>query len=588
MNNNGTTTSTVNESTDVVNFGILLNGNPIKGEYRIVSLNVVKAYNKISSAKITIADGDVALQDFAISSNEDGLVPGSEIEITMGYHAKSKTVFKGIIIRHVIKAIKGKHSTLTIEMKDKAIKLTKGRKSLGFIDKTDAEIIESIALKAGYKKTDLDIDSNMLMNKEMMQYDVLDWDFIVSRAEMNGMLVLTNDNKLVIKIPDTNQEFSKEIKFGVEIIEFECEIDGNTQLKQIKSHAWNYKDQKAEDSAEAKIQFKESGNLKGEKLAESLGVNEFNLFHSGNLEKDELKAWSNAQLLKSRLAKAVGLLKIKGTTEILVGQVIKLTGFSKRFNGNVLVTGISHAYNKSQWETNIQFGFSEQWFYQRDDIIDRPASGIIPGINGLQIGIVMQLENDPAGEHRIKIKLPLVEMKDGLWARVACLDAGDERGSFFRPEINDEVVVGFLNDDPRHAVVMGMLNSSAKPAPITAKDANDEKGFVTRSKMKIMFDDNKKILSLETPKGKKIEINDDSDLIVLSDNHQNKISMGSDGISIESVKNISIKTSGGDVKTEGLNIDNKANAKFTAKGNAGAEINSTGQTVIKGSIVNIN
>jgi len=133
-----------------------------------------------------------------------------------------------------------------------------------------------------------------------------------------------------------------------------------------------------------------------------------------------------------------------------------------------------------------------------------------------------------------------------------------------------------------------MLNSSAKPAPIQAKDTNHDKGFITRSKMKLTFNDEKKVVLIETPKGKKIEINDDSDSITFSDQHQNKISMTSDGISIESGKNISLKTSAGDITMEAINIEAKANAKFSAQANAQAQLQSSGQTVVKGSIVNIN
>ena len=301
-----------------------------------------------------------------------------------------------------------------------------------------------------------------------------------------------------------------------------------------------------------------------------------------------MKLWSNAKLLKSRMAKAAGRIKTKGTTELKPGQVIKLIGFSKRFNGNVFVTGVRHSYSETAWETDIQFGLSEQWFAQREDIIDRPAAGLIPGINGLQIGIVMQLENDPDNQNRVKIKLPLVDTKDGIWARVASLDAGSDRGSFFRPEINDEVVVGFLNDDPRHSIILGMLNSNAKPAPIEAKDTNHEKGFVTRSKMKFIFNDDKKMVTLETPKGKKIEINDDADSITLSDQNRNKISMTPDGITIESGKDISLKASSGDIKLESLNIASKATTKYSAESNAQTEIKSSGITIVKGSIVNIN
>ena len=38
--------------------------------------------------------------------------------------------------------------------------------------------------------------------------------------------------------------------------------------------------------------------------------------------------------------------------------------------------------------------------------------------------------------------------EQGVWARVATLDAGNDRGTFFRPEVDDEVVLGFFHDDP--------------------------------------------------------------------------------------------------------------------------------------------
>lgn len=150
------------------------------------------------------------------------------------------------------------------------------------------------------------------------------------------------------------------------------------------------------------------------------------------------------------------------------------------------------------------------------------------------------------------------------------------------------MVVGFLNDDPRHAIILGMLNSNAHPAPIEAKDTNHEKGFVTRSKMKFVFNDEKKTVTLDTPKGKKIEINDDEDTIVFSDQHKNKISMTANGIFIESVKDISLKASSGNIKNEAINIESKASAKFSAESSAQTEVKSSGITVVKGSIVNIN
>lgn len=580
------TALSANGVTDLVNFTILSNNAAISSDYRILSIEVTQCFNKISSAKITIADGDAAKQDFAISSKDDTLLPGNEFEIQIGYHAKTKTIFKGIIVKHAIKSGKNKNSVLGIEAKDKLVKLSLHRKNQSFSDTTDTEVIEAIVKKSGFSKIDLDIADTMVKYAAMVQYNTSDWDFIVSRAEMNSMLVLTHNNKLIIKNPDTSQEAVKEITYGADVIEFESGLDARTQIKEVKSHAWDFKEQKITDSEAGMVQFKENGNTKGEKLAEALGINEYHLFHTGNLHTDELTAWSNARLLKSRMAKNTGRIKVKGMTEIKPGDVIKLNGFGKRFNGNVYVTGIKHNYNKSIWETDIEFGLSPNWFYQREDIIEKPASGLVPGVTGLQIGIVVQLEGDPDKEDRIKIQLPLVDIHEGVWARIATLDAGKERGSFFRPEIHDEVVVGFLNDDPRHAIILGMLNSSAKPAPFKAKDANNEKGFVTKNNVRFIFNDEKKSIVLETPEGKKIEINDEADSITFIDK-KSKILLGSDGITVESTGDISFKTTG-TFTIEAKNIENNADEKFSAKGNAAAELQSSGQTAVKGMVVNIN
>ncbi|TDH27261.1 type VI secretion system tip protein VgrG [Segetibacter sp. 3557_3] len=587
MSNNGTAIASRTKPTDLVTIKILLNGRPISGEYKITGLDISTGFNKISSARITIADGDPARQEFAISSKEDGLKPGADIEISLGYHADTKTVFKGIIIRHAIKSGKNKPSFLTIEAKDKAIKLALTRNNRCFSEMTDTDIIKAVIGKSAYNGN-VEIGATGLSHKEMVQYNALDWDFIVCRAEMNGMLVLAAENKLVINAPDTSKSPTKELTYGIDIIEFESELDAVSQIDHVTSLSWSYKDQKVEESGEASISFKENGNLNGKALASALGLNQYQLVHPGNLNAEELKSWSESALLKSRLAKNIGHIKVQGTTEIIPGNVIGLKGFSDRFNGNVLVTAISHSYYGSVWETDIQFGLPARFFYKHEEIVEKPASGLVPGVNGLQIGVVLQNESDPEQQDRVKVRLPLVDASEGLWARMASLDAGKDRGSFFRPEINDEVIVGFLNDDPRYPVILGMLNSSSSPAPLKGSDDNHEKGFVTRSKMKFVFNDDKKSITIDTPKGKKVEINDDGDSMTFSDQHNNKIILDSKGITLESGKDVSIKAAAGNISMNGINVEAKANAKFSAEGSANASLQSSGPTIVKGAIVNIN
>ncbi len=185
---------------------------------------------------------------------------------------------------------------------------------------------------------------------------------------------------------------------------------------------------------------------------------------------------------------------------------------------------------------------------------------------------MLQLKEDPKGENRILVNIPVIHPDgEGVWTRVCTLDAGEERGSFFLPEIGDEVIVGFLDNDPRYPIVLGMMNSSTKPAPLTAADENHEKGFVTRSKLQVLFNDDTKTIGINTPKGNVVKLDEDEGVIHIEDENGNIVRMSSDGINIESCKDMNIKASG-DITIEGTNISATADAEFKADGGGGAEL----------------
>jgi uncharacterized protein involved in type VI secretion and phage assembly len=276
--------------------------------------------------------------------------------------------------------------------------------------------------------------------------------------------------------------------------------------------------------------------------------------------------------------------------------MITLSGVGDRFNGNAYVTAIRHDVGQGIWETQIQFGLHPEYHAQmHKDIADAQTAGLVGSINGLQIGKVVQLQSDPDGEDRILVRIPTIDKNaQGIWTRVATLDAGSDRGSFFLPEIDDEVIVGFINDDPRHAVTLGMLHSSAKPAPIVAQDANDKKGFTTRSKMHISFDDNTKTITIDTPAGNSITIDESSMKIEIKDQSSNKITMNTSGISVESPLNIEVKagvdltlSAGATLSINALSLAMKADASVSVEG-AMAKLSSQGITEISGSLVKIN
>jgi phage baseplate assembly protein gpV len=98
---------------------------------------------------------------------------------------------------------------------------------------------------------------------------------------------------------------------------------------------------------------------------------------------------------------------------------------------------------------------------------------------------------DPLGEGRVQIAL---EAKAGkrratLWARLATLSAGHERGTWFLPEVGDEVVVAFERGDPSLPIVVGSLWSAGDSPPETGPERVERTTIRTRSGAIIRIED---------------------------------------------------------------------------------------------------
>ncbi|AUD04888.1 type VI secretion system tip protein VgrG [Spirosoma pollinicola] len=574
----------IDQNTDVVTFTIKVNGTAISLTTGILSIVVSKEINRIPTARLTIQDGDVATNDFTVS-NQETFAPGNEIEISAGYHSSEATIFKGIITRHGIK-IRSTYAQLLVECKDVAVKMTVGQKSKFFIDMKDSELIEE--LLNTYPDIDSTVDETAVQHKQLVQFQATDWDFMLSRTEASGQVCLVNDGTLTITKPSLDGDAIATVLFGATIIELDAEMDVREQPTSLRAITWDSSDQAVIEATASEPDWPENGNISSSQLADVIGLDTSTIYHTGQLSPDELQSWADAQLLRDRMAKIRGRVKFQGMATVLPGVILELAGVGDRFNGKIYVTGVRHELSNGNWLCDAQFGLSPDWLAKQREVSYPAASGLLPAVRGLQIGVVTSLE-DPDGENRVQVKLPVVSTEEeGIWARIATLDAGDQRGTFFLPEVGDEVIVGFLNEDPRFAIILGMVNSSNKPAPLTASDQNPEKGYVSRQKLKLLFNDDKKIVSIETPGGQKITLSDDKKKLSLNDQHGNSLTLSGSGITIDSAGELVLKAKK-DIKVDGkMSINVKAGLKFKAEGSAGAELSSSGIAKIKGSLVQIN
>ncbi len=594
---------------DLVSYTILIANKEIPSTYGVLSIEVHKEVNRIGSAKIEILDGGVAVKDVFEASNSENFAPGKEITIKAGYMNDGKVteeiIFKGIIVKHGLN-IKEQRSLISIECRDKALKLTIGRKNEIFVDKKDSEIITQI-LNAG--QVEKEVTATTVKHPEMVQYYCTDWDFILMRADANGMIALVNDGKVSIIKPDLSATPTVKAKFDENVLEFKANIDARTQLKKAVGYAWDSATQKMIKSSGTALSGTIGGTVassKANSLAKVLNLAEYSLQSSAEVQQSSLQSWASARLMHSSLSMIRGKITIFGSPKAKAGDIIEVEGVSDRFNGKMFIGAVNHEIEDGVWKTHIFLGVNFESYVEDTPLVHpQPAGGLFSPMSGLHTGIVKQIHEDKGGQFRVKVSIPTLR-KDtmGLWARMSNLYASNEAGSFFYPEVNDEVVIGFMNEDPQNPVILGMLYSKKIKPPLTPEKKNSKKAIITKNKLTILFNEEDKSIEISTPAKNKVILDDKKGEILFSDKNKNTILMSKAGIEITSAKDVKITAGSiGKVlvkgsaiemkatqgfKAEGLKIDLKASTTFKAEGTASALLKSGGQTAVKGTVVMIN
>lgn len=587
-------------SSAVLKLTISSNGAVLADTIKVIAVSVSKAVNRISTARITIRDGDMPQDKFPVS-DLDVLVPGAAIKISAGYGSTANVIFEGVVARHGIHIVGNNEAQLQIECKHKAMALTVGRKNANYVDLKDSDIISKLIAASGVSA---DVASSDTEHKELVQYYCSDWDFLVTRAEANGFLVILEDASVVVKAPQTDAAAVLKLTYGVDLMEFHADIDARTQLSSVQGVSWDPGAQAVVEQQAASQAMNSQGNLDAATLAKVVDLSSYRMQTTVPLESGELKSWIAARQMKAGLARIQGSMKFQGSALAKPGCMLELVGVGTRFSGQVFASAVSHDIAHGNWITEVEFGMAPEWFSQQDGAAAALASGLTPGVSGLQIGIVKKLDEDPEGQYKIQVSIPVLQAEtDGVWARLANFYGSTGVGAFFIPEIGDEVVIGYLNSDPSHPVVLGSLYSSQRKPPYELTAENFIKAIVTKGLLKIEFDDDKKVITIITPQKNSIVLSDDGKSICLTDQNSNKIEMNPDGILLDSPKDIVINAKGkvsitavaniessatADIKNEATNINNNAKVGFVAKGSATAELSASGQTTVKGAMVMIN
>lgn len=196
-------------------------------------------------------------------------------------------------------------------------------------------------------------------------------------------------------------------------------------------------------------------------------------------------------------------------------------------------------------------------------------------LHGVVIGIVTN-NRDPDGLHRVKLRFPwLSESDESHWARVATPMAGNDRGCYFLPEVDDEVLVAFEHGSVEHPFVIGSLwNGSDKPPESNANGSNDHRSIKSRSGHVIRLGD--------ASGGEKVEIIDKtgSNRIVITSS-DNKIV-------IEASGDIEVTSSRGKLKMSAVGIEISSQTDVKIQAQTTIDVFANAQLSISGALVKVN
>ncbi len=406
------------------------------------------------------------------------------------------SVFKGPVVRHALEA-GASGSVLVVEAKDATIKLTRPRRSVVHRDQRDDQVIrkliEAAGLSAGFLAT------TQPTHAQLVQYQASDWDFILSRADVLGLIVVVDSGTVSLAKMAVAGAAKLRLEYGIdEIYNFELMLDASRQPEAVESVAWDQKNQAATQPYTAKDVKHSQGNIDGAKVAAKHRRRDLPVRGPGAAGPE------GTPILGRRPAGPEPAIDDPGASRLprqcqsqAAWTWSRSPGIGTRFNGKALVTGVRHRVDEGGWQTDVQFGLSPDWYCRRDDIGDPPrCRALARSRRGSRSASSTSSRPDPDKEYRVRVLLPTAERQavrrlgpPGLARR------RQGRGYFFRPEPGDEVVVGFFNNDPRQPIVLGALFGSKNAPPEDVSqltDKNVHKAIVTRKGTTIGFVDEDK------------------------------------------------------------------------------------------------
>jgi len=524
---------------------------------------------------------------------------GKSIEIGLGRESAARSVLHGEVTGLELEMRADGVPSLTIRGYDRAHRLNREKKTRVFKNQKVSDVVRTVAQGCGLRAS---VSDTKQVYPHLIQDSQTDWEFVRSLARQIGKEAFVRDSALSLQdsVPGGT---GVELNFGTTLRQLRMRLSASAQVTRVQVRGWDpVKKASIEGQATVPVQTtpKDKGKHGGEVAQAAFGTGAFVL--NDQVVSSVTDANQRAQSILDEIANGFIQLDLVclGDPQLRPGSLVRLKGVSRRFTGDFYISSCTHQLTPDRGYV-MHVIVSGRQPNSLTSLVS--SNGARPGMPaaakasvthaGVVVGIVTN-NKDPDMGGRVKVKYPWADATlESDWARIAAPMAGSDRGFFWLPEVDDEVLVAFEHGDINRPYVLGGLWNGRDKPPDTAANVVGADGKVNKRVIKsrsghvITIDDTsgaenitvvdktgKNTIKLESPVNK-VTVSVDGDMVLEA--LKGNISMKGRTVAVEASQALSIK---------GMSVSAEATQALTAKGMT-TEIKGTTSAKMNGATVDV-
>ncbi|WP_028050775.1 phage baseplate assembly protein V [Cellulomonas sp. URHD0024] len=587
-------TSPLLESDGVVRVDIKSEGQPVPETLRLTRVRVHRGLRTIGRCTLTYVDDAFTI----VSSGMFNI--GKSVSVEAGYGDKTDPAFEGKVTSVTSEVDSWGNLTLTVVVQDGAYDLLRNTDVESFTDRSLKTIVSTLVQAVGLSIGTIDLptapvkyllrnDTALGMIDEIAERTGRDWSILGHTFSMWSAATGS--------APDAQPVG---VTIGRDVMSFSARQVGDGATS-VTVRGWDPVAQAAVVGTAA------TPTSRGGFDATTGGGTTYTRVDARAATTSQTEATVAAAAIAARTGRVIAEGECQYTALLVPGGRLVVKGAGPS-NGNYYIREVDNSWMNGNAVSRFVAGDRDPVQLSDPWETGSPVSSFRR--SGLAVGIVDNVK-DPDGLGRVRVSLATAsEQLSSAWARVLAVGAGANRGQVVIPEVGDEVLLGFEDDDVTRPVVLGGLYGNKSTTPTA--EAVDGNGAVVTRALTSRLGHTLTMSDGTTPDTQHVQLalaglkhslrigKDRADL-KLPDGVPLKITVGSSyiefdgsgGITIDATKiTIKAKTkvalSGVDVEataTSGLKLQG---TQATLKGTATAEVSASGVVEVKGALVKIN